>query len=194
MVKEQNEGTSAGVSRLSWVIGPLDIRFPPPLHLALLKYASGTPSYECSSSSSPLCFLASSFRITKMKSVLLASVFTALAAAAPVPNVIAGDVNGLEARQFGMGMGMGMTRNDLESGSGTCPKAIFIFARGSTEQGNMVRNIVRPLDTSHDIFLLPLSGFPGFVKFVPRNSFADNEGHRLHTYRALQLDLPSRIP
>ncbi|CCE30291.1 hypothetical protein E4U22_005267 [Claviceps purpurea] len=72
-----------------------------------------------------------------MKSVLLASVFTALAAAAPVPNVIAGDVNGLEARQFGMGMGMGMTRNDLESGSGTCPKAIFIFARGSTEQGNM---------------------------------------------------------
>ncbi|KAG6116150.1 hypothetical protein E4U14_000460 [Claviceps sp. LM454 group G7] len=79
-----------------------------------------------------------------MKSVLLASVFTALAAAAPVPvpeqvvrsNGIAGDVNDLEARQFGMGMG-GMTRNDLESGSGTCPKAIFIFARGSTEPGNM---------------------------------------------------------
>ncbi|KAG6076944.1 hypothetical protein E4U16_002499 [Claviceps sp. LM84 group G4] len=81
-----------------------------------------------------------------MKSVLLASVFTALVAAAPVPvpeqvarsNGIAGDVNDLEARQFGMGMGMGgMTRNDLESGSGTCPKAIFIFARGSTEPGNM---------------------------------------------------------
>ncbi|KAG5931664.1 hypothetical protein E4U60_005915 [Claviceps pazoutovae] len=80
-----------------------------------------------------------------MKSVLLASVFTALAAAAPVPvpehvatsNVIAGDVNDLEARQFGMGMGMDMSRNDLESGSGTCPKAIFIFARGSTEPGNM---------------------------------------------------------
>lgn len=84
-----------------------------------------------------------------MKSVLLASVFTALAAAAPVPvpeqvvrsNGIAGDVNDLKARQFGMGMGGmgGMTRNDLESGSGTCPKAIFIFARGSTEPGNMVR-------------------------------------------------------
>ncbi|KAG5955894.1 hypothetical protein E4U58_006856 [Claviceps cyperi] len=80
-----------------------------------------------------------------MKSALLASVFTALAAAAPVPvseqvvgsNVIAGDVNDLEARQFDMGMGMDTSRNDLESGSGTCPKAIFIFARGSTEPGNM---------------------------------------------------------
>ncbi len=36
----------------------------------------------------------------------------------------------LEARQSN-------TRNDLQNG-GTCPEAIFIFARGSTESGNLV--------------------------------------------------------
>ena len=32
-------------------------------------------------------------------------------------------------------------RNELQSG-GTCPQVIFIFARGSTEDGNMVRTLV----------------------------------------------------
>lgn len=47
--------------------------------------------------------------------------FTGLAAANPV------------VRQ------LSSTKNDLESGSSSdCPKVIFIFARASTESGNMV--------------------------------------------------------
>lgn len=35
------------------------------------------------------------------------------------------------------------TRTDLESGSSSsCPQAIFIFARASTETGNIVRGII----------------------------------------------------
>jgi cutinase len=60
-----------------------------------------------------------------------ASLLATLAAATPivVPS------NDLTARQLGM-----MTSNDVKSGSSSsCPKAIFIFARASGEQGNMVR-------------------------------------------------------
>jgi cutinase len=59
-----------------------------------------------------------------------ASLFATLAVATPivVPS------NDLTARQLGM-----MTSNDVKSGSSSsCPKAIFIFARASGEQGNMV--------------------------------------------------------
>jgi len=38
---------------------------------------------------------------------------------------------GLEARQSGE------TRNELSSSTGACPRVIFIFARGSTEGGNL---------------------------------------------------------
>lgn len=41
----------------------------------------------------------------------------------------------LEARQL-----LSSTSNDLEQGSSSnCPRVIFIFARASTEPGNMVR-------------------------------------------------------
>jgi hypothetical protein len=62
-----------------------------------------------------------------------AAVLASIAAASPV--VISG-ANDIEARQFGIG-----SKNELESGqAGACPKAIMIFARGSTEQGNLVRH------------------------------------------------------
>ncbi|KAM0405842.1 hypothetical protein ACHAQC_000931 [Fusarium culmorum] len=47
---------------------------------------------------------------------------------------------GLSGGGLGGGLGGlgGSTRNDLEQGAaGSCPKAIFIFARATTEQGNM---------------------------------------------------------
>ncbi|KAG6009453.1 hypothetical protein E4U21_002368 [Claviceps maximensis] len=76
-----------------------------------------------------------------MKSFALLSFLSVLAAAAPTPppaqvqahNSVARDTKDLDARQFGLDI----TRNDLENGQPPCPKAIFIFARGSTEPGNM---------------------------------------------------------
>jgi len=57
-----------------------------------------------------------------------------LAAASPI-TLAAPTADTLEVRQFGTS-----TRNELEQGrAGSCPKAIFIFARASTETGNMVR-------------------------------------------------------
>jgi cutinase len=48
------------------------------------------------------------------------------------------DVNLLEARDL-------LNRNDLEDGdSSSCPPAILIYARGSTEPGNLVR-CMRPI-------------------------------------------------
>lgn len=73
------------------------------------------------------------------------SLFTALAAASPISpaaqlsdneiNVSDNELE-LQARQFGLGSN---TSNDVQNGrAGACPKAIFIFARASTETGNMV--------------------------------------------------------
>lgn len=56
---------------------------------------------------------------------ILVSALLSLAVATPVPQP--GDI---EARQ------LGDTANDVESGS--CHDVTFIFARGSTETGNMV--------------------------------------------------------
>ena len=65
-----------------------------------------------------------------MKFALALSAITALASAAPLEQTAS-----IEARQLGRG-----TRNDLEDGNAaSCPGAILIFARGSTETGNMVR-------------------------------------------------------
>ncbi|KAK3303663.1 carbohydrate esterase family 5 protein [Chaetomium strumarium] len=56
-----------------------------------------------------------------------------LAAALPTAPVEAEAIAELQARQI-----LSSTRNDLESGSSSnCPKVILIFARGSTEVGNM---------------------------------------------------------
>ncbi|KAF2124110.1 carbohydrate esterase family 5 protein [Dothidotthia symphoricarpi CBS 119687] len=58
------------------------------------------------------------------------SVLATLVSASPIA---VPEANGVEARQFGSG-----TSNELEQGSSSsCPKAIFIFARASTEPGNM---------------------------------------------------------
>ena len=61
------------------------------------------------------------------------SLLATLAAASPiaVPEInISGDI---EARQ------LGSSKTELEDGrAGACPKAILIFARGSTESGNLV--------------------------------------------------------
>lgn len=80
-----------------------------------------------------------------MKFLAIISLCAALVAAAPVeaPIEVAVDagVADLEVRQTGL------TRNELESGSSSaCPRVIFIFARASTELGNMVRS--SPFETS----------------------------------------------
>ena len=82
----------------------------------------------------------------------LSNIFSTLALAASL--VSAAPFEGvpgtrdLEARQSSR-------RNDLENGdSSNCPDVILIFARGSTEAGNMVGTIPQfPIDTPkhHDI-------------------------------------------
>ncbi|CAN9107359.1 carbohydrate esterase family 5 protein [Alternaria sp. MG1] len=63
------------------------------------------------------------------------SMMTALVAASPMSPAAKFSENEIQARQFGFGT---TTRNELENGSAeACPKAIFIFARASTETGNM---------------------------------------------------------
>jgi cutinase len=75
-----------------------------------------------------------------MKSFALLSLFASLALTSPiavaVPVAAPADepkLITLEARQSSA------TSNELETGSSAaCPRTIFIFARGSTEAGNMV--------------------------------------------------------
>jgi cutinase len=63
---------------------------------------------------------------------LLASLAAASPIATPEPSPL--DIEALVARQSSGG-----TRTELENGSASaCPKAILVFARGSTESGNMV--------------------------------------------------------
>ncbi|KAI3398350.1 hypothetical protein diail_9442 [Diaporthe ilicicola] len=67
-----------------------------------------------------------------MKFLSIISLYATLLAAAPVEVSVEAGVADIEVRQAGL------TRNELESGSSSaCPKAIFIFARASTELGNM---------------------------------------------------------
>lgn len=71
-----------------------------------------------------------------MRSFTIVSLFTALSLASPIAvPVPEPELIHLEARQSS-------TRNELETGSSAaCPRAIFIFARASTEPGNMVSTI-----------------------------------------------------
>ena len=90
-----------------------------------------------------------------MKVLSILAVVTGLAAASPIkPNEVEILARELEivAREVGVGprdvdveaRQLSSTRNDLERGSSSnCPSVILIFARGSTEIGNMVRQIPR---------------------------------------------------
>ncbi|KAF5649383.1 cutinase 3 [Fusarium sp. NRRL 52700] len=65
-----------------------------------------------------------------MKFSIISTLLAATASALPAGQ----DAADLEARQ----LGGSITRNDLANGdSGSCPGVIFIFARGSTEAGNL---------------------------------------------------------
>lgn len=64
-----------------------------------------------------------------MKFSAILSLFVATSAAFPTPDL----PSEIEARQFGS-----TTRNDLSNGAASaCPPVIFIYARGSTEAGNL---------------------------------------------------------
>lgn len=68
-----------------------------------------------------------------MKFFALTTLLVATASALPTSN----SAQELEARQLGR-----TTRNDLIDGnSASCADVIFIYARGSTETGNLVRRI-----------------------------------------------------
>lgn len=69
----------------------------------------------------------------KMK-IFAITLVVALVAASPITIRFPG--NELEVRQFGSN-----TKNELQDGGSACPKAIFIFARASTETGNMVSHL-----------------------------------------------------
>jgi cutinase len=67
-----------------------------------------------------------------MKFFAAVSLLAGLGAALPAPLEAAPVEHDIEARQL-----LGDTRNELQTG-GACPPVIFIFARGSTESGNLV--------------------------------------------------------
>jgi cutinase len=72
-----------------------------------------------------------------MKFSIAAAFLAATASALP-----AAQESALEARQL---FGGSITRNDLTQGSASaCPGVIFVYARGSTEAGNLVCSIEEP--------------------------------------------------
>jgi hypothetical protein len=78
---------------------------------------------------------------------LLATLATASPVALAEPNN--NELEALVARQL-----TGGSKNELETGSSSaCPKAILVFARGSTETGNLVSTATtRPRPSRPDIF------------------------------------------
>jgi hypothetical protein len=71
-----------------------------------------------------------------------ASLLASLAAASPIaaPEPSNAEVEALVAREHLEARQLFGSRNELEQGSSSsCPKAILVFARGSTETGNLVR-------------------------------------------------------
>ncbi len=67
-----------------------------------------------------------------MKFFATVSLLAGLGAALPTALEVIPTEEGIQARQTSSS-----TRNELQTG-GTCPPVIFIFARGSTESGNLV--------------------------------------------------------
>ncbi|GAO17459.1 hypothetical protein UVI_02052020 [Ustilaginoidea virens] len=70
----------------------------------------------------------------------LVALFSHLAAAAPAVASAGRPGPGfaaLQARQFGFGIGLGESNDLLQGSASECPLAIFIFARGTTEPGNL---------------------------------------------------------
>jgi len=90
-----------------------------------------------------------------MKPIQIILAVAGLAVALPTSEP-ANNLAHIEARQWNWGdlpegsfpsdsLG-GTTRNELEDGDqSACPKVIFIFARASTERGNMVRSLTPPM-------------------------------------------------
>jgi hypothetical protein len=82
-----------------------------------------------------LTYICRHFTFAKMRFIVPTTLFLGLALAAPAP-LPDSNIQELEARQSSS-----ITRTELESGSSSaCPPVIFIFARGSTESGNLVSN------------------------------------------------------
>ena len=97
-------------------------------HQAFIFTSSALHFFSPISAHSPIFnFL---FFFFTMKFSTAVSLFAGLVAALPAVELAPAEV--LDARQLG-----GNTRNDLQNG-GACPPVIFIFARGSTESGNLV--------------------------------------------------------
>jgi cutinase len=67
-----------------------------------------------------------------MKFFATVSLLAGLGAALPTALEVVPTEEGIQARQTSSD-----TRNELQTG-GTCPPVIFIYARGSTESGNLV--------------------------------------------------------
>lgn len=75
-----------------------------------------------------------------MKFLPLLSATVALASAIPVAEPASASEAELFEVEFFEAQAAVTTRNDLQNGSsGSCPAVILIYARGSTEAGNMVR-------------------------------------------------------
>lgn len=70
---------------------------------------------------------------------LVVSALAAIASASPIAvSKRVADVNSKPVYEVEVRQLSSSTRNELETGTTPCPKAILIFARGSTEAGNMV--------------------------------------------------------
>lgn len=77
-----------------------------------------------------------------MKFFSILALTGSLAKALPVESAGTGDMIKFASEEDARLMESFFVRNDLETGSSSeCPNAIFIYARGSTEPGNMVRRM-----------------------------------------------------
>jgi cutinase len=69
---------------------------------------------------------------------LAPALLASMAIASPIAAPDSAEINALEARE--LEARQSSSKNELENGSSSaCPKAILVFARGSTESGNLVR-------------------------------------------------------